>query len=259
MGCPTKLKSPIYRTLLTKQLCPILSFFLFLPHSLFLSFNPFFSLWYSKIQPIQFLHSPLSLALSLYIYIYIYISSSSFSLSLFKPENADCTTSKFSFRKSIYTFSITALRPRRKQLLNREWLWWGQNSNSFTEDLSTCIYIYIYMLHLVRHKATKWFSDNQHCYNFHHTTSESTCDTLSSSAANQGDNILSVAQDGTATPGATKQLGVAVHCYNCTWFDTKPQSELVKTNTVIIYIYIYIYEVSVAVERMYVNNCNCDS
>ena len=35
---------------------------------------------------------------------------------------------------------------------------------------------------------------------------ESTCDTLSSSAANQGDNTVSVAQGGTATPGATKQL-----------------------------------------------------
>ena len=32
------------------------------------------------------------------------------------------------------------------------------------------------------------------------------CDTLPSSAANQGDNTVSVAQGGTATPGATKQL-----------------------------------------------------
>ena len=40
---------------------------------------------------------------------------------------------------------------------------------------------------------------------FHHTACESTCDTLSSSAANQGDNTVSVAQGGTATPGATKQ------------------------------------------------------
>ena len=29
---------------------------------------------------------------------------------------------------------------------------------------------------------------------FHHTTCESTCDTLASSAANQGDNTVSVAQ-----------------------------------------------------------------
>ena len=41
---------------------------------------------------------------------------------------------------------------------------------------------------------------------FHHTTCESTCDTLSSSAANQGDNTVSVAQGSTATPGTTKQL-----------------------------------------------------
>ena len=32
------------------------------------------------------------------------------------------------------------------------------------------------------------------------------CNTLSSSAANQGDKTVSVAQGGTATPGATKQL-----------------------------------------------------
>ena len=41
---------------------------------------------------------------------------------------------------------------------------------------------------------------------FHHTTCESMCDTLASSAANQGDNTVSVAQGGTATPGATEQL-----------------------------------------------------
>ena len=40
----------------------------------------------------------------------------------------------------------------------------------------------------------------------HHTTGESTCDTLSSSAANLGDNTVSLAQGGTATTGATKQL-----------------------------------------------------
>ena len=32
------------------------------------------------------------------------------------------------------------------------------------------------------------------------------CDTLPSSATNQGDNTVSVAQGGTAPPGATKQL-----------------------------------------------------
>ena len=35
---------------------------------------------------------------------------------------------------------------------------------------------------------------------------ESTCDTLSSSAANQCDNTVSVAHGGNATPGSTKQL-----------------------------------------------------
>ena len=41
---------------------------------------------------------------------------------------------------------------------------------------------------------------------FHHTSCESTCDTLASSAANQGDNTVSVAQGSTVTPGATEQL-----------------------------------------------------
>ena len=44
------------------------------------------------------------------------------------------------------------------------------------------------------------------CIFFHHTTCESMCDTHPSSAANQGDNTVSVAQGGTAIPGATKQL-----------------------------------------------------
>ena len=56
------------------------------------------------------------------------------------------------------------------------------------------IYIYIYIYNIL------FF------FFFHHTTCESTCDTLASSAANQGDNTVSVAQGGTATPGATKQL-----------------------------------------------------
>ena len=60
-------------------------------------------------------------------------------------------------------------------------------------------------------------------YIFHHITCESTCDTLTSSAANQGDNTVSVAQGGTATPGATKQL--------------LPPDRVFKY----IYIYIYIY------------------
>ena len=41
---------------------------------------------------------------------------------------------------------------------------------------------------------------------FPHTTCESMCDTLASSAANQGDNTVSVAQGGTATPGTIEQL-----------------------------------------------------
>ena len=36
-------------------------------------------------------------------------------------------------------------------------------------------------------------------YFFHHATCESTCDTQASSAANQGDITVSVAQGGTAT------------------------------------------------------------
>ena len=44
---------------------------------------------------------------------------------------------------------------------------------------------------------------------FHPTTYESTCDTLNSSATNQGDNPISVGQVGTATPGATKSCLVA--------------------------------------------------
>ena len=54
---------------------------------------------------------------------------------------------------------------------------------------------------------TEIFMTSSFCYEFfHHTTCESTCDTLSSSAANQGDNNVSVAQGGTTTPGAIKQL-----------------------------------------------------
>ena len=52
---------------------------------------------------------------------------------------------------------------------------------------------------------------------------ENMCDTLPSSAANQGDNTVSVAQGGTAIPGATKQL--------------LPPDRVLKE----LYIYIYIY------------------
>ena len=40
------------------------------------------------------------------------------------------------------------------------------------------------------------------------------CDTLSSSAANQGDNTVSVAQGGTATPGATKEWQYSLELHN---------------------------------------------
>ena len=58
------------------------------------------------------------------------------------------------------------------------------------------IYIYIYTHHSLYTYIYIFF--------FYHTTCESTCDTLASSAANQGDNTVSVAQGGTATPGTTE-------------------------------------------------------
>ena len=64
------------------------------------------------------------------------------------------------------------------------------------------MYVYVYVcIHLRMNVCICGFA-----YFFHHTTCESTCDTLTSSAANQGDNTVSVAQGGTATPGATEQL-----------------------------------------------------
>ena len=75
---------------------------------------------------------------------------------------------------------------------------------------SPYIYIYIY---IVIHRQTVSFYrtiDPQDAiyffFFFHHTTCGSTCDTLASSAAIQGDNTVSIAQGGTATPGATEQL-----------------------------------------------------
>ena len=68
------------------------------------------------------------------------------------------------------------------------------------------IYIYIYInmyIFIYKHIHNIYI---YFFFFFHHTTCESTCDTLTSSAANQGDNTVSVAQGGTATPGATKQL-----------------------------------------------------
>ena len=79
------------------------------------------------------------------------------------------------------------------------------------------------------------FISHMHCllttffFFFHHTTCESMCDTLPSSAANQGDNTVLVAQCGTTTPGANKQLLLL----------DRVLKELY------IYIYIYIYATSI--------------
>ena len=50
---------------------------------------------------------------------------------------------------------------------------------------------------------------------FHHTTCESTCNTLTSSAANQGDNTVLVAPGGIATPGAKLCVCVYIYIYVC--------------------------------------------
>ena len=81
--------------------------------------------------------------------------------------------------------------PKHLMILQRTSLtkWSRAPEGVFLEIHTWYIYIYIYIF-----------------IYFRHTTCESMCNTLSSSAANQGDNIVSVAQRGTATPGATKQL-----------------------------------------------------
>ena len=56
------------------------------------------------------------------------------------------------------------------------------------------MYVYIYFIYLFIY------------FFFFYTTCESMCDILASSAANQGDNAVLVAQGSTATPGATEQL-----------------------------------------------------
>ena len=83
---------------------------------------------------------------------------------------------------------------------------WERGNPMLSDDIYTYLFIYIY---------------------FHHTTCESTCGTLPSSATNQGDNTVSVAQGSTATPGASKQL--------------LPLDRVCKRN-IYIYIYIYIYK-----------------
>ena len=83
------------------------------------------------------------------------------------------------------------------------------------------IYIYIYKYHLSHRNCgitpglydriliyMKFWSSYSHYvyFFFDHITCKSTCDTLPSSAANQGDNTVLLAQGGTATPGATNKL-----------------------------------------------------
>ena len=67
------------------------------------------------------------------------------------------------------------------------------------------IYIYIY-IYIYTYVYNMYVCMCIYFFFFYHTTCESMCDTMSSSAANQGDNTVSVAQGGTATPGATEQL-----------------------------------------------------
>ena len=52
---------------------------------------------------------------------------------------------------------------------------------------------------------------------YKHSVYVYTCDTLPSSAANQGDNTVSVAQGGTATPGATKRIYIYAQVHRCLW------------------------------------------
>ena len=67
------------------------------------------------------------------------------------------------------------------------------------------------------------------------------CDTLASSAANQGDNTVSVAQGGTATPGATEQLLLPDRVF--------------KRNIYLIYLFIFIYFISEI--YIYIYMCVC--
>ena len=85
---------------------------------------------------------------------------------------------------------------------------WNQRSQTNVDSIRYINLIYIYSLYI-------------YIYIYYHITCESTCDTQSSSASNQGDNKVSVDQGGTATPCATKQL--------------------LPPDSVLKYIYIYIY------------------
>ena len=96
-----------------------------------------------------------------------------------------------------------------------------EQHSRFGKNAHMCMHIYIYIyIYIYTHTHTH---TDIYFFFFHHTTCESMCDTLTSSAANQGNNTVSVAQGGTATPGATNQLLPLEHTH------------------VHIYIYIYIY------------------
>ena len=79
---------------------------------------------------------------------------------------------------------------------------------------NVCIYIYIER-ERKRQNIIYNIYEMEQIFFFHHTTCEITCDSLSSSAANQGDNTVSVVQVSTATPGATKSGSTALSYRNC--------------------------------------------
>ena len=125
---------------------------------------------------------------SLYIYIYIYIYMCvcvcvcmcekwmKISNCIKKFICYNYFSHKNNFDK-IFLYSDKTLKSKRVGAINEP------PNISFFRFTSFYIYIYIYIYILF----------------FNHTTCESTCDTLASSAANQGDNTVSVVQGGTAT------------------------------------------------------------
>ena len=96
-------------------------------------------------------------------------------------------------------------------------------------------------------------SRNKCIFFFRHTTCESTCDTLSSSAANQGDNSVSVAQGGTTTPGTTNIyiyiyiyiLYISFYIYSIVWKQTSFHAIIYIYIYKIIYIYLLLYNSSI--------------
>ena len=124
-----------------------------------------------------------------------------------KPTKSCCTGSYFSPSRetnktlgtdwevrteSWTTFSSGLLHMDISVLANQEWL--------------TCISSSVRTPDAFQRNCKEKWAIDEIWFFFHHTTCESTCDTLVSSAANQGDNTVSVAQGGTATLGATEQL-----------------------------------------------------